>query len=210
MRFWRWTESLSTLQQLPLSLSLSLPLSLACKLSRTCPLTEAPIPRSLYLLGTKVNNMLDRARLHVAARARSYIQVSRLQWRGAFTSVIELTLNSWCYKQTSPSARDAMLFTFVPNNISMRNTYEKWGPEKISHFLNNVSKPVEILRKFQVILRHFFQLQFVFFTKKKILIVRNFKKFVEKNSEHKYFENIPTRKKSLRNSKTKKTEENSE
>ena len=51
------------------------------------------------------------------------IQVSRLQWRRAFTSVIELTLNSWCYKQTSPSARDAMLFTFVPNsNIRI---YEK-------------------------------------------------------------------------------------
>ena len=28
--------------------------------------------------------------------------------------VIELTLNSWCYKQTSPSARDAMLLTFIP------------------------------------------------------------------------------------------------
>ena len=44
--------------------------------------------------------------------------------------------------------------------------------EKISHFLINVSKPVEILRKFQVVSIHLFQCEFVFFTKK-----NNCKKF---------------------------------
>ena len=38
--------------------------------------------------------------------------------------------------------------------------------EKISYFLINVAKPVEILRKFQVLSRHFFQCEFVFFYKK--------------------------------------------
>ena len=46
----------------------------------------------------------------------------------------------------------------------------------------------------------FFQFEFVFI-RKKILIVRNFKKFVEKNSKPKYFKKILTRKKSLRNTK---------
>ena len=76
----------------------------------------------LYIEGTKYRRwtICRWTRLLVASRARSYIQVSRLQWRGAFTSVSELTLNSWCYKQTtSPSARDAMLFTFVPNSASL-------------------------------------------------------------------------------------------
>ena len=74
----------------------------------------------------------------MASRARSYIQVSRLQWRGAFTSVSELTLNSWCYKQTtSPLTRDAMLFTFVPNCSSNASYFNHGvlGPVSTSRFL---------------------------------------------------------------------------
>ena len=65
--------------------------SLKHSLTKTRKYRKIRVP----ILGTKVNNMASRVEgLFVASRARSYIQVSRLQWRGAFTSVSELTLNS--------------------------------------------------------------------------------------------------------------------
>ena len=41
----------------------------------------------------------------MASRARSYIQVSRLQWRGAFTSISELTAGLRFYKIKNPNTR---------------------------------------------------------------------------------------------------------
>ena len=94
---------------------------------------------------------------------------------------LSLSLKPAGYRRRAHWQRRLYLVPSTYNSL-MRNTHGKWGPEKISHFLINVSKPIEILRKFQVLSRIFFS-EFEFLFSKKINTKKFETKKTEKNSE---------------------------